>query len=81
MVCWHPYAYMGTKTTSITREVNNRLKARKKPDESFSDVILRLTERRPLATDAGMLGKSSVKAIRETIEQARQERRRLDPLS
>jgi len=77
-MCMYVYTYMATKTVSITREAYDRLKARKGPDESFSDVVLRLTERRPLAEYAGMLRKSSVKAIREAIEEARRERRKLD---
>jgi len=77
-VCMHVYTYMATKTISITKAAYDRLKARKGPDESFSDVVLRLTERRPLAEYAGMLSKSSVKAIREGIEEARRERRKLD---
>ncbi len=76
--CVHVYTYMATKTISITREAYDRLRSRKGPHESFSDVVLRLTERRPLAEYAGMLSKSSVRAIREAIEEARRERRRLD---
>src|SRR2546426_441898 len=49
----HVYTYMATKTISITKAAYDRLKARKGPDESFSDVVLRLTERRPLAEFAG----------------------------
>lgn len=74
----HVYTYMATKTISITKEAYDRLRSRKGPNESFSDVILRMTERRPLVEYAGMLSKSSVKAIREAIEEARHERRRLD---
>lgn len=74
----HVYTYMVTKTISITKEAYDRLRSRKGPDESFSDVILRLTERRPLADYAGMLSKSSVKAIRSAIAEARRERRALD---
>ncbi len=74
----HAYRSMASKTISITKEAYDRLKARKGPDESFSDVILRLTERRPLAEYAGMLSKSSVKAIRGAIEESRSERRKLD---
>lgn len=77
-VCLHVYTYMVTKTISITKEAYDRLRSRKGPNESFTDVILRLTERRPLAEYAGMLSKSSVKAIREAIEEARRDRRRLD---
>ncbi|HYV08840.1 MAG TPA: antitoxin VapB family protein [Thermoplasmata archaeon] len=69
---------MATKTISISKEAYDRLRARKRPGDSFSDVILRLTERRPLAEYAGMLSKSSVKAIREAIEEAQSTRRNLD---
>jgi len=65
-----------TKIISLTREAYDRLQARKGPNESFSDVILRLTARRPLAESAGLLSKSSVKAIREAIEETRRERQR-----
>ena len=74
----HVYKYMATKTISITREAYDRLRARKGRGESFTDVILRLTEREPLADYAGMLSKSSVKAIRDAIDEARRERRALD---
>ena len=69
---------MPTKTISITKEAYDRLKARKWPDESFTDVILRLTDRRPLADYAGMLGKTSVKAMQKAIQESRRERRALD---
>src|SRR5207247_1667331 len=75
----HVYTYMATKTISITREAYDRLRARKGRDESFTDVILRLTERRPLADYAGMLSKSSVRAIRAAIDEARRAPR--DPSS
>ena len=74
----HVYAYMARKAISITREAYDRLRARKGRDESFTDVILRLTERKPLADSAGMLSKSSVKAIRSAIDGAQRERRALD---
>ncbi|OGS50989.1 MAG: hypothetical protein A3K65_04950, partial [Euryarchaeota archaeon RBG_16_68_12] len=64
---------MGTKTISITDRAYRRLKMRKGPEESFSDVILRLTERRPLADFAGILKPSSVDAIREAIERGRRD--------
>ena len=72
---------MATKTISITREAYERLRSRKGPDESFSDVILKLTERRPLTDFAGMLPKASVDAIRKAIDQSRRERRVLDARS
>ncbi|MFA5896985.1 MAG: antitoxin VapB family protein [Thermoplasmata archaeon] len=69
---------MVTKTISITIEAYDRLRVRKGPGESFSDVILRLTERRPLAESEGMLDKTSVEAIREAIRKNRRDRRALD---
>jgi len=69
---------MAGKTISITREAYDRLKARKGPQESFSAVILRLTDRRPLAEYAGMLGKTSVKAMRKAIDGSRRDRQALD---
>lgn len=75
------YTYMATKTISVTVEAYKRLRARKGPDESFSDVIIGLTARRPLTDFAGMLSVSSVEAIRKAIEESRRERRALDARS
>lgn len=36
---------MGTRTIRARDEVYQRLKARKRPDESFSDLLDRLTDR------------------------------------
>lgn len=36
---------MGTTTIRVREEVYERLKARKRPDESFSDLLDRLTDR------------------------------------
>lgn len=36
---------MGTKTIRVREEVYERLKTRKRPDESFSDLLDRLTDR------------------------------------
>ena len=36
---------MGTKTIRVREEVYERLQARKRPDESFSDLLERLTDR------------------------------------
>ena len=74
----HEYKSMATKTISITEEAYKRLRLRKGPDESFSDVIVRLTERRPLTDFAGMLSHSSASAIRKAIMESRRERRVLD---
>lgn len=39
------YVYMGTKTISIKDDAYDRLKRHKRDDESFSDVVMRLTSR------------------------------------
>jgi predicted CopG family antitoxin len=39
------YVYMGTKTISIKDDAYDRLKRHKRGDESFSDVVMRLTDR------------------------------------
>lgn len=36
---------MATRTIRVREEVYERLKARKRPDESFSDLLERLTDR------------------------------------
>lgn len=36
---------MGTKTIRVREEVYEQLKAQKRPDESFSDLLDRLTDR------------------------------------
>lgn len=36
---------MGKKTIRVREDVYERLKARKRPDESFSDLLDRLTDR------------------------------------
>lgn len=37
---------MGTRTIRVREDVYERLKARKRPDESFSDLLDRLTDRK-----------------------------------
>ena len=69
---------MATKTITITKEAYDRLQSRKEHDESFSDVILRLTERRPLTDFVGMLEPSSVDAIRRAIVRTRREQKVVD---
>jgi len=72
------YTYMATKTISITKEAYDRLKMRKEPGESFSDVIVRLTDRKRLTEFAGILTPLSVKALGDAIAEARRERRTAD---
>ncbi|MBN2230667.1 MAG: antitoxin VapB family protein [Candidatus Thorarchaeota archaeon] len=62
---------MGSKTISVSDEAYSRLKARKKPGESFSDTINRLTERKRLSEIAGILDEEDIKVIQEAIASIR----------
>ena len=69
---------MAVKTITITESAYRRLKSRKLGDESFSDVILRLTKRRPLSDFVGILSPESANAIRRAIDIDRELRRKVD---
>lgn len=69
---------MGVKTITVTEEAYRSLKSRKATDESFSDVILRLTKRRPLGDFVGILSPESADAIRGAIDADRARRARVD---
>lgn len=69
---------MVVKTITITEEAYRSLRARKMGEESFSDVILRLTKRRPLRDFVGILSPESADAIRKAIDDDRAMRRRVD---
>jgi len=65
------YTYMASKNITITEETYEKLRAHKRADESFSDVIERLTTARTRPIDsAGAypgLG-AAVEAAREEFE-------------
>ena len=69
---------MSVKTITITEEAYRRLRSRKTGAESFSDVILRLTKRRPLSDFVGILSPDSAEAIRTAIEADRELRAKVD---
>ena len=69
---------MAVKTIRITEDAYRRLKSRKLGDESFSEVILRLTKRRPLSDFVGILSPESAHAIRRAIDDDRELRRKVD---
>ncbi len=58
---------MGSKTISVSDEAYARLKALKKPGESFSDTINRLTARRRLSEIAGILSEEDIEVIEKVI--------------
>ncbi|TLZ54540.1 MAG: hypothetical protein E6K17_07730 [Methanobacteriota archaeon] len=69
---------MAVKTITVTEEAYRRLKGHKTGDESFSEVILRLARRRPLASFAGILSPETAEAVRKAIDDDRERRRKED---
>lgn len=69
---------MAVKTITVTEEAYRRLRAHKTADESFSEVILRLTKRRALASFAGILSAETADPIRTAIDEDRERRRKVD---
>lgn len=63
--------HMSTKTISITEEAYERLKARKEHNESFSDVIVKITKKGNLMDFAGMLTGEEADEIEKNIKEAR----------
>lgn len=64
---------MGTKTLSITDAAYARLAAEKRPGESFTDVILRLTKRPSLKDLAKVVSKREAEALAEAYLEMREE--------
>lgn len=62
---------MSTKTISIKTEAYERLRQRKRPRESFSDVINRLAEKRSLMEFAGILSEEEAGTLEENIRKSR----------
>ena len=69
---------MAVKTITITEDAYRRLRSRKVGDESFSDVILRLTKQRPLSDFVGILNPESADALGRAIAEDREVRRKVD---
>ena len=62
---------MATKTISITEEAYERLKMRKENNESFTDVINKITGKRNIMELAGILSKEEGKKLEEYIKERR----------
>ena len=65
--------YMGTKNISISEEAYQRLASLKKPNESFTQVINRLTQKRSILELAGTLSEQEAEEIIENINLLRDE--------
>lgn len=66
---------MATKTISITEEAYERLQARKKGRESFTEVINRITGKSSLLDYAGLLSANEAKMLEEKIRDSRKKSR------
>lgn len=66
---------MGVRTLTVTDAAYERLAALKRPGESFTDVILRLTGRRSLSRLGELLSPAESSALAEALLAARDERR------
>ena len=62
---------MATKTISITEEAYERLRTNKMENESFTDVINRITNKRSIMELAGILSNKEADELKENISQIR----------
>lgn len=65
---------MGTKTSSLSEDAYNRLKAAKKEGESFSDLVNRLSPGVRLEEYWGILDDEAADELREAVVAGREER-------
>ena len=66
------YTELATKNIAISEEAYQRLKALKRPGESFTEVIERVTRSRGILDLAGLLSKAEAKEVEETVRQSRE---------
>jgi predicted CopG family antitoxin len=69
---------MAIRTITVTDEAYRRLRAHKGASESFSEVVIRLTQRKPLSDFAGVLTHKAAEALRAAVAEDRAQRRRRD---
>jgi predicted CopG family antitoxin len=66
---------MGVRTITITAAAYERLAAMKRPGESFTDVVMRITGKRSLRRLGELLSPAESAALAEAVLRARDERR------
>ena len=62
---------MATKTISITEEAYERLKAVKSDNESFSDIINKITKKTDIRKFFGILSKKAADEMEKIIKEGR----------
>lgn len=66
---------MATKNISITEEAYNRLARLKKGNESFSEIVIRITGRSNLDNYVGILSKEAADELERNIRRLREKHR------
>ena len=64
-----------SKSIRLSDDAYERLKAHKRDDETFSEVVLRLAGERSLLEIAGILSDEEADALRDAVEERRARRR------
>ena len=64
---------MATKSITITSEAYEKLVSFKESNESFSDVVNKLTKRKSIMKLAGLLSKEEVKNLKKHIYETRKQ--------
>jgi predicted CopG family antitoxin len=64
---------MGTKNIAISDEAYQRLKSLKKPGESFTELIERMTRQKGVLELAGVLTPQEGRSMKESIARLRKE--------
>lgn len=62
---------MGTKNIAISDEAYQMLKALKRPSESFTDVIERMTRRSAVLELAGIMSKTEATRVEKRVKETR----------
>jgi predicted CopG family antitoxin len=66
-------AKLGTKNIAISDEAYQRLKALKKPGESFTKLIERMTRSKGVLNLSGILTKAEASRVSEVVKETRRE--------
>jgi predicted CopG family antitoxin len=64
---------MGTKNIAISDEAYQRLRSLKKPGESFTELIERMTQQKGILDLAGVLTPKEGRSMKETIGRMREQ--------
>ncbi len=71
---------MATKNISITEEAYNRLANLKKKNESFSEIIIKVTGKANLRDFFGIISKKKADEVSNNIKKSREENRKLSEI-